>query len=1484
VEFFVDYGRLTLLFIQYDLDQLRSYADTMSPDMISELACKPYVSVLTWILQYREIPLYDMIYTSMNYNPANLVSSVINRLADAESINMIDSLTSFMEPLALFLPRKPGWVPIFQQFPAIIINFTKSIPERKILNADLEFTESHHVTEILNHSLKFFNKADAILQVAITKQFPWLTIENSPQLIGSLDTILRYIAAEDRGLGYEAVRYSPTGSSAIAEDADASVLSHAWKFKTLHKYVTAGRMELRVYGMETMQSDLVNIWRRHIQNQPPLKEPLVRYLVKFIQDTKLVEYIVGVESHPQLISRSPNVIGFLCVTSKYSEADSDTLWRTVSQSQDPRTIAEVLLVLKSILPMSQLPAMLYLCDKLMTLPIHRFDGRTLEFVGDLLQKIQQKYLDNRRLNDFADALPFKLSVRVLRDASASSTCSPEQKAGLQNFATDHLVSLLRNLQISDAETQTLWELCVKDVAQMNAHATGSLQALNAWMSSNPAIVTPKLVEAFDFTRLLIENVARVTTEVTAGPSADTTFVEVEFPARLRILSLMLDYVPHSVTESLREALWTKVFNSKSLPRSARRTAWHMLSIVISRRGVHNVYIDSIIEDYLPRLDPGDFDDKILEFVKLSVDYEVRSSGTIQPDERGVVTIPGIDRVWRVILQASNGTVETAATEFVINQYLDHSIMTGQTRAVMEATHLSLVDRCVRQVIGAASRLRSFTEGSMSGEDEPMIIIASEAEIRAEQMRFDRSLLFLRQLLQGMKQRPRYSPPPTRAPELPRKAFQDRGDIIVVQYQTFGGKQANISMEKLSIGDMNTGDELAHYLIELTGFTQFTCISGGRKVDLFGNGAPLRDLRIGNGLLMVRKVPDTPEKQFDSRSRPPSPIDSKVIDHFNELYDLLSLEDRLAKEVFVFLDLFPAQDRVREQIQNMQASTEVLLPPDKPYKLLYCARALRSCVEDEAFSTNPNSEFLKYSVQTITAAFTRPGASDTEESLRLQIAYVLTECLLLALRAPVPADISSAYITDPQDYARCLMQVIARAQVSAGLETTRIEAHLLVREPFAALVEGTLHNEQLWDYLRNDLEFGRLLLKVLLEDTRIDVRKAVADVIFGLSGTSGTRVLYKPQDPRSARSRFPGSKIDASLAHWWNILVELLPEVVKKPSHCQQLFEVSIAVLHCVGKSMTPSELCSCLESWSKLLIGYRHVEIIGRASNDHVVWGFTKLLNDCYQLLQAISVDVSTSQLAKDLLSIFLFPDLSEGPSDQMSRIPVLKDAVREDLYNLVLSLSKTQDDLDNILDHVDGLVAKDTYFEPNISNDRQALRSEVGYAGIRNLSNTCYLNSLFSQLFMNLEFREFLFQTNIVEEASQRLVTELSKVFSYMQNHVGKFVDPSSAVESIRTYDNEQIDVSIQMDVDEFFNLLFDRLEAQILSPEARKTFRSLYGGQLVQQIKSKECEHISERLEPFSAIQCEIKGKLGLEDSLKAYVEGEVMQGGMFNKRCMR
>jgi ubiquitin carboxyl-terminal hydrolase 34 len=175
-----------------------------------------------------------------------------------------------------------------------------------------------------------------------------------------------------------------------------------------------------------------------------------------------------------------------------------------------------------------------------------------------------------------------------------------------------------------------------------------------------------------------------------------------------------------------------------------------------------------------------------------------------------------------------------------------------------------------------------------------------------------------------------------------------------------------------------------------------------------------------------------------------------------------------------------------------------------------------------------------------------------------------------------------------------------------------------------------------------------------------------------------------------------------------------------------------------------------------------------------------------------------------------------------------------------------------------------------------KAIRSPCGYAGMRNLSNTCYLNSLFTQLFMNVDFRRFILSADVQDSTDQKLLFQTQKLFSFMQESLRRFVDPGLVAGSIKTYDDTLIDVHNQMDVDEFYNLLFDRWEGQFRGADERKMLRSFYGGQLVQQVKSKECEHVSERLEPFSAIQCDIKGKESLQESLEAYVGGEIMEGG--------
>lgn len=146
----------------------------------------------------------------------------------------------------------------------------------------------------------------------------------------------------------------------------------------------------------------------------------------------------------------------------------------------------------------------------------------------------------------------------------------------------------------------------------------------------------------------------------------------------------------------------------------------------------------------------------------------------------------------------------------------------------------------------------------------------------------------------------------------------------------------------------------------------------------------------------------------------------------------------------------------------------------------------------------------------------------------------------------------------------------------------------------------------------------------------------------------------------------------------------------------------------------------------------------------------------------------------------------------------------------------------------------------------------------------------------MNVNFRQFVIGAEVRDSSSQELLVEVQKVFAHLQDSLQRFIDPKKLVGSIKSYEGGMIDIHNQMDADEFFNMLFDQWEGHFASSEEKKKFKSFYSGQLVQQVRSKECEHVSEVTEAFSAIQCDIKGKRSLAESLTDYVGGELLEGG--------
>ena len=1169
---------------------MKTYGTATESEASIEPLSKAYLPTLAWLLSYRDIQFYEVLRLSREFSVPNLVSAVMDLLA-SDDIDIMHHLSTFVDQIATHIIKRPALSPTFLQAIVIISQFARSGNERVLCAAGDQYRNSPQLSRINDKAAGFFVKVDALLRTGITKQLPWLTIENSPDLLRTVSRSLQCILEQDAALGKRMAEDLGLEISEVPTEESSDIVAYAWKFSVLRKYITLGRMELRVYGVETMQQDLVHVWKCHIQyNADCMTVPLVRYLVGFLQSTKMVEYIVGVDSHPQLINRSANLVGFLCVTSTYTDADTDTIWRTVTLSQDPRTVADVLNLLRSILSMSQLSSTLYLCEKLLDISIERFDARMVDFAHELLNAIRHKSQHPNRGEEVVNVLPFRLCIRLIRDSSATQTCPPEQKRSLQTFGSEQLDSFLRTFNVSMQDKNDLWRLCVEDIAAKNSFATGSLYALQAWVAHQPSIDVPNLANDFNLTNLLITDLIHLVQSAWAI-SADVASLDNALRARLWMLSHLIACSPRTITGDLSELLWTELLASRELPQSIRDYAWVMLSERIHLcRSERNDFFDTFIAEYLPKLGQDDFSAKILEFVQQSVLYEAAFEKLFSTEEENIVSIPGIDRVWRFIMQAPPGTVEIDATNWVIKQYLDHEIVLHQPNAVITATHLTLVERCVKEVVAAAARLKSFTDGTISGEDEPMVIIASEAEIRADEMRFDRSLLFLRQFLHGMKTRPRYSPPPTSEPGLPRKSFEDRGSIMQMKYQCQASNRNN-PMIHFTMGSLNTADELGQYLVEMTGFTQFSCFAGGRKVQLFENKTTLQDMRIGPGLLLIQKVPNTLEKLPKTRRLSVSVVDTKVMDHFDELYDLLDLDERLSREVYTFLDMFPPQPRLQALVRSCAVSADELLPPDKPYRLLYCANTLRSCIEDEALSAKPDAAIVQYTVKTIIATFSRSETPIVDKPLGLYIAHRLVECLGLALRAQVSSEVSASYISDRQGFARHLLAMVENARDCSDSDSSGVAPHHLIRESLGALIEGSLHDERVWDSQHFISQFPNVLASVILHDCRVEVRKAAADVFLGLSGSSGTKLLFKTQDPRSARSRFPISTIDTCLTHIWRTLVEIIPLVKNQASQSQQLFEVVLAVLRCVGKSLPVGDLNTHFRRWADLLVGYRHKEV-----------------------------------------------------------------------------------------------------------------------------------------------------------------------------------------------------------------------------------------------------------------------------------------------------
>jgi ubiquitin carboxyl-terminal hydrolase 9/24 len=119
--------------------------------------------------------------------------------------------------------------------------------------------------------------------------------------------------------------------------------------------------------------------------------------------------------------------------------------------------------------------------------------------------------------------------------------------------------------------------------------------------------------------------------------------------------------------------------------------------------------------------------------------------------------------------------------------------------------------------------------------------------------------------------------------------------------------------------------------------------------------------------------------------------------------------------------------------------------------------------------------------------------------------------------------------------------------------------------------------------------------------------------------------------------------------------------------------------------------------------------------------------------------------------------------------------------------------------------------------------KSTTGYAGLYNLACICYMNSLLQQLYMIPSFREQILQTVDPSDIQpqENLLYQLQCLMLALKLTEKQYHNPRKFCASFKDLEGTPVNVYEQMDVDEFFNLLMERLEDQMKSDLIKNTFR---------------------------------------------------------------
>ena len=382
-------------------------------------------------------------------------------------------------------------------------------------------------------------------------------------------------------------------------------------------------------------------------------------------------------------------------------------------------------------------------------------------------------------------------------------------------------------------------------------------------------------------------------------------------------------------------------------------------------------------------------------------------------------------------------------------------------------------------------------------------------------------------------------------------------------------------------------------------------------------------------------------------------------------------------------------------------------------------------------------------------------------------------------------------------------------------------------------------KQAWEVMSDLLLADPKNLKIFLEDKSENLKKYLQQefiesdhddvkviIINSIETVFDFYEKYKGKSSEAANIFYPKHLL-------YNMLIVMLPKFDQDCSNCESYFNVICELARVYNEK---AEGIAPIISEDKLreilvenIMKRLTCSIEFKNPLDKVLAGYLMLL----WKIKPIPSQPLASILLSELYDINTNSKSSSSISSQkyISKRKAAYKPLLINLLNVLQQLCTSSNEIAQLL--APRIIA---FHDEQLKNQKKNLlmngySSEIGiknpndYVGLKNFGCTCYMNSLLQQLFMMPELRYSILSlpTEILpEKYCDKVTIHLQQIFASLLFSQQQYHAPKEFCSDFKYY-GKTVDVSQQQDVDEFFNLLTDKLDSELETIGKKRMLRDI-------------------------------------------------------------